>query len=66
VREEDFERAVGGKTPQKEGEKGRKSDFPAMGDDFPAMGKISPAFFPAVQGCNALHGTEHVQRANQQ
>jgi len=50
VREEDFERAVGGKPPIA-GEKVRKSGFPAMG-------KKSPAFFPAAQDCNALHNIE--------
>jgi len=50
VREEDFERAVGGKPPIA-GENGGKSGFPAMG-------KKSPVFFPAAQDCNALHSIE--------
>ena len=63
VREEDFERAVGGRIPERAGGEGRKSDFPAMGDGFPAMGKKSPAFFPAAQGRNTLHSTEGNRQA---
>ena len=51
VREEDFERAVGGKAPPIAGKKGEKSGFPATGKKF-------PAFFPAAQGCSDLHSIE--------
>ena len=51
VREEDFERAVGGKAPEIAGKNDGKSGFPAMAKSF-------PAFSPAAQGCNALHSIE--------
>jgi len=56
VREEDFERAVGEKTPKIAGKNDGKSDFPAMAKSF-------PAFSPAAQSRNALHSIEGVRLA---
>jgi len=53
VREEDFERAVGGKTPEIAGKKCGKSDFPAMDKKFPAI-------FPAAWGSNASQCIEEI------
>jgi integrase len=49
MREEDFERAVGGKAPEMVGKKGGKSD--------------SPAKVPAAQGSNTLHRIEGNRQA---
>jgi integrase len=56
VREEDFERAVGGKAPEIAGKKAGKSSLPAIDKNF-------PAFFPAAQGSNTPHSIDGNRQA---
>jgi len=56
VREEDFARAVGEKTPKIAGKKGGKNGFPAMAKSFPAIS-------PAAQDRNALHNIKGIRQA---
>ena len=59
VREEDFERAVGGRTPEKGGKNGGKNDFPPMHEKF-------PPFFPPAQACTPCTALEKTGRQKRQ